>query len=467
MLVLLAPLLLLLTVISIARPAIGVAAVVGFAFVTVSKLPTLAEFGELSVRFLDIGFGLLILVILIRIVATRRMPYSRELPDLFVPLLPFLLYVGASLILVYLSTPQHWASSSASYLRLVQTAFMVPLVYLSLEKPSDVKLLVRILITFGVLSVGFALVESWSAQADASALQLGAGRYGGLLGPNSLGLVSGMLLIYALISRSKASFPLTTFLTLAGLAGLILSKSAMATLAAAGTVGLYLVAQSIRKITFREIGRIGVVAALLLLGAGVTISVLRPGDAGGLLDFREGSFAQRLMIAYAGLRIFLETPILGVGWQISGIRDVIGDPQLNMLLRQQFPSLPQHYFLDILPTSLHNMYIQILAELGAVGFALFTYAVVQIGKSIVRIVGTIEANSDLRTKGLFYAFSLLYLLLWWNSNALFGGQTESILAFTFLGAIAAIGRISRRISQESIDGTSTLLQPDSAHEPAG
>jgi hypothetical protein len=42
--------------------------------------------------------------------------------------------------------------------------------------------------------------------------------------------------------------------------------------------------------------------------------------------------------------------------------------------------------------------------------------------------------------------------VWWNDNPLFGGQVESILAFSFAGVLAAISRLAiRDVEQELTD----------------
>jgi hypothetical protein len=44
----------------------------------------------------------------------------------------------------------------------------------------------------------------------------------------------------------------------------------------------------------------------------------------------------------------------------------------------------------------------------------------------------------------FYALGLVYLLIWWNNSTLFGGQIETILAFTFLTLLVNVTELERR-----------------------
>ena len=160
-----------------------------------------------------------------------------------------------------------------------------------------------------------------------------------------------------------------------------------------------------------------------------------------------GSFAHRLMIADAGLRIFRDHPIVGVGWRASATEAVIGTASLNAALMQTFNNLPSQYFFLEKPTSLHNMYIQLLAELGLIGFALFVHGTVRVGQAVKTILHAIPTASHEKMWARFDVLGLIFLLIWWNTNPLFGGQTESLLAFTFLGALAAVAQCAKQTPQ--------------------
>ena len=90
------------------------------------------------------------------------------------------------------------------------------------------------------------------------------------------------------------------------------------------------------------------------------------------------------------------------------------------------------------------MYIQFLAELGVIGFALFVWVCFRTGKSVARIVKNIPADSPYRVWAQFYALGLIYLLVWWNNSTLFGGQIETILAFTFLAVLVNMAQLERQ-----------------------
>jgi O-antigen ligase len=111
---------------------------------------------------------------------------------------------------------------------------------------------------------------------------------------------------------------------------------------------------------------------------------------------------------------------------------------------EKFSHLHSDVFFVTTATSLHNMYIQFLAELGIIGFALFVWVCFRTGKSVARIVKNSPPESPYRVSVQFYALGLIYLLIWWNNSALFGGQIETVLAFTFLALLANVDQLERK-----------------------
>jgi hypothetical protein len=90
------------------------------------------------------------------------------------------------------------------------------------------------------------------------------------------------------------------------------------------------------------------------------------------------SYAHRTLLAYIGVRIWLDHPLVGVGWQASS-EDWAYEPHLEAA-RSRFPDEPDEAF----PSPEHRwgvqtLYVQVAADLGLVGVAalaaLFTAAV--------------------------------------------------------------------------------------------
>jgi O-antigen ligase len=430
------------------RPVFAAVAVVSFAFISPYALPIPLEAGALHFRCIDIVSGILICIVLMQFAVQRDITVLQEFRAFYVPLLPFLLYIGISLANVGFTQPNILNASLASYIRLISTALLAPLLYLSVRNKHDLRILHTSLILFGIASVlGSALERQYTQGVDAIALN-SERISGSFLSINTFGLVSGLLVVYALIKGDGQFRTLYRVIPLVcGLMGLFLAKSASSALATAGASALYLSIMRARSESTVKWLRWGVVGVALLVVTVLAIRTWRQNDTIGLANVSSGSFAHRFMIAHAGLWIFLDHPFIGVGWQASVTEAFLHSPVLNAALMQKFPELPKTYFLEG-ASQLHNMYIHILAELGIVGFGLFIYACLHIGKAVIGLLRSLRYGSPYIAWAQFYALGLVVLLIWWNHSPLYGGQTESYLAFIFLAALATVARLERSERQQ-------------------
>jgi O-antigen ligase len=438
------------------RPVLGGIAVISFALMG-SLFPLLIEVGEFSLRYYDVMLGILALIVCFQIAIRHRIEVSPELKEVFVPLSPFFLYIGLSLITVYISTPDSFTASVASYIRLVVTALFAPLLHLSITKSRDMFLFHKGMIIISTATIAIGLLQLWFVP-NSKGIEGLSDRTSGLLSLNSFGLVSGLLILNAFIRRDQGSnWVWYAISIIIGALGLFLAKSASSIFATAVALTVYIVAMRSHKSSGRDFIRWVTIGAAMAVVASLAVWTWRKHDgvgffgtisalssiSGGSFAPSYGSFAHRLMIAYAGIQIFLENPLVGVGWQASPTAEIIGSVDLNEGLMKTFPMFPRHYFFLEKPTSVHNLYIQIIAELGIIGFALFAYGCIRSGKAIIRIVSRISPSSPYNSWAQFYALGLVFLLVWWNNQPLFGGQPESILLFAFLGVIPSLARFER------------------------
>jgi O-antigen ligase len=436
-------------------PVLASSLVLAFAFINPNLLPPVIELGQFTVRYVDGAVFLLIVAIFLRLLVQRYTVFEQEWWVIFKPLFPFLTYIGLSLGLVWIYVPGVLSASIASYTRLLITILTGLLICKSIKKEKDLKFIAKVIIMLVVASI---TIGSWEALTVPRKEMVIISRYGGILGYNTFGLVAGLLVLWSIIVYENRKPLLLWVIPLSsGLLGLFLSKSASSTLAVVGTVLFF------RVIFARKGSSQSTKVLKLVLGVIVglvftiwVIGLLRPADLVGLVNLSGGSWAQRLMIAYAALRIFFAHPIFGVGWQASSTEAVIGNPALNEELMRVFSQLPRHYFFVERPTSLHNMYLQFLAELGIIGFLLFTYGVIRISKVVLKILGEIPPQYPFRQLALFCAMGLIYLLIWWNTNPLYGGQTESMLAVGFLSLLAALWKLQRQATNTKDSRTMDL-----------
>lgn len=426
------------------RPVYVAMLYVGFAFINPTLIPTLLDIGGVSVRSNDLLTLLLIGILAMRIVLYRQPGPSQTFWRVCLPFAPWLLWIGISLATVALNQSSILATALISYLRLVMTAGFAVLLHLVLRTRSECLLLHRTLITIAVLSI---LIGSGMAiwKVGLSGLVTSSDthhRFGGLIGFNTFGLVAGLLVVYAVICWRTAPWSSGWMLfLLLGLCGLFLSRSASSTFATAGTSAICL-AWRRSGIALGRVWSTRLVVGMPLLSlALITVWMLRRDAVQGLFDLSAGSFAHRVVIATASLRIFLEHPIIGVGWQASSTAAVIGSRELNADLLYTFPNIPYSYVFLASQTSVHNMYLQFLVELGVIGLGLFVLGCFSARRAIRTILHNGATTSAEHRPAMFAAYSLVFLLIWWNTNPLFGGQTESILASVFLGLLASLGSL--------------------------
>jgi O-antigen ligase len=291
----------------------------------------------------------------------------------------------------------------------------------------------------------FGFVGVWQVVREH---QLGA-RAESLMGIDPLGLLGATVFVIVLAGPGFLSSRAARWgSALAGAFCVVVSASVSATLAIACAVAF---AAARRLGPFSALGRRRffalVATALAITGAVVAV---RWSDITGAADQLTassyaapqpgGSFVQRMMFADFGARIWLDHPLLGVGFQQT--------PKLRewapyfASVRADFPGLDITYFPPIgamafgRPRSttvfgLHNVYSQLLAETGVVGLVLFA---VGFG-GFVAAAFRRASRSDVAFAGSLLA---LCVLAGFTNSELYGGLPATTIAVVAL-AIAARG----------------------------
>jgi exopolysaccharide production protein ExoQ len=230
----------------------------------------------------------------------------------------------------------------------------------------------------------------------------------------------------------------------AGVAGLVLAKSvgSIAGTLVAVAVGVAagggapppraLAARAIRLLAFLTIA-----AAVALFAT----QVLRPASSPFSSDITtRGSVAQRVIVGTAGLEVFERSPVFGVGWRQSD--QAISDPEIVSSLRSRFRETPNDLFPDLTPTTVHNSYIQTLAELGIVGLVLLAAFVASLVAGILRLLRSLPRGDDAWRTIRALALAMLLIGAWFNENPIYGGQVETALLALFAGFMVVLGRSS-------------------------
>ena len=149
-------------------------------------------------------------------------------------------------------------------------------------------------------------------------------------------------------------------------------------------------------------------------------------------EYDAASYVHRSLLAYIGVRIFVDHPVVGVGWQGSEELENYG-PYLADAHRRfpdeaprAFPS-PEHAW------GVQNAYLQTLTDLGLVGFAalvaLFASAVTLGVRAARRMPHTVPA-----VVGLLWLFVAAGV---WNGLGLVAGIPLDALTWLALGLIGA------------------------------
>jgi O-antigen ligase len=336
-------------------------------------VPVLGTFGQVTVRISDVA--ILVTLGVATLAAIRGRSVGRARPWLW--LLPFVLLMILSAVLTGDSSAPLVAAGKLTEWLLYGVA-----VTLTVRTAQDVRLLIGSLtataLVFGVIGGAEVLVHRARAAS--------------LVGFNSLGLFGAFALAVALVAPLVGLSRRSRWALALG-AGLCLFTSASfgATVAAAvGIVAAAVLGVGFKATLRRRLLAVGVVATVAL----ATLAALRFDDIAGAFGAgtarpsalptsqgdTTGSLAQRAMYADFGIRTWLERPLLGVGFQRSSVLPV----WLPLLpdVRADFPTLPDTYFPPAPGTpfqqlnpqfsfGVHTVYLQLLAELGVVGFVLF------------------------------------------------------------------------------------------------
>jgi O-antigen ligase len=342
-----------------------------------------------------------------------------------------------------------WKTHLVTAAKYAEYAVLAPAVVLLVR---DTRALTRLLGTVAVWSVAAGLVavvqfagvdilHAWPAgirqPSFAGIPDLGA------LGGAALGVgFLGLLLPQAVSSR------ITIAALVGGTLSLVLSNGVAPELGLiAAALAVALVARRRLETSWRTIGAIGAVTVV----CGIGVHALRSGDLAqyaryvGLAEAEQSTndevqtYAQRQLMAYIGLRVWLDKPLLGAGWQSIRERQVYA-PFLADAHRR-FPDQPEQAFpnadIQYRQYGIDNAYIQALAELGAVGFGLFV-ALLGVGL-VLGLKRALRAPPEPAARALLGLLWLLVVAGVWVGQGLVAGTGFTALSWLALGFVASGG----------------------------
>jgi O-antigen ligase len=388
--------------------------------------------GGLDLRVTDLFYVLLAVWVVVLRARDGQRGYLAGRPLLGV----WLLVAGFSLYPLFV---QGTGTQEAvvSWLRLVATFSLVWLVPYAVRTVRDLEF------TLGALALAVTVQVGASSAVNIAQGKL-EGRLSGANGPNSTGMLAVLLIVLALHGPVPRHRSLRWTMLIVGTVGLLMTRSLASTAAAVVVLGFYGLRGVYRAGDRSKTGLLVPSRILLMLAVGLVVAtVLRPSNLPGAEDFGHSTTVNRLILADAGLRLFAEHPLTGIGWHNTPFE--IGKPELTQALRETWgEDVNQNFFPSGAEgASAHNTYVQILAESGLVGLVAFLAAALSIGFGLVRVLRTVRQQRTLYLCMRVTLVMIVAIMLWLNDNPLFGAQPETVLLALFLGLFAAAPAILR------------------------
>ena len=336
-----------------------------------------------------------------------------------------------------------------SYLKLVEYSLLTVAVPLLVRRTSDLTIVLGGLVLWAGVAVGVALLQFFGV--DIFGAWNPGWRQPSFLGHHDLAALSALALALAaagIVSRRRELPAGSLFLValVAGVLGVVVAGSvAAAGGLALGVAALWLAARRRFRPGWRQI--LALVAVVAVVAGGV--AAVR-GDA--LEDFLRflgvrgdnppagvETYSQRTVLAYIGLRIARDNPVLGVGWQRSS-RPEVFEPYVDDA-RRRFPDVVELAFpAEGREWGVQNLYIQMFADAGAIGLALL----LAVGGTAVVLASRAAARAPTAWAlgtGLLVVCALLTIGGEWASLGIVAGiplQAATCLLFGLAAAGAAV-----------------------------
>ncbi len=361
--------------------ALVLAAAIPFLFLHERFQPELAlTFGSTSVEIRLADWALLVVVVAALVSALRlgTEPLAAG-RTLWIPGALLLGWLAFAALRPAAIDDDRFGDHFVSYLKFVEYALLVLAVPLVVRRRGDLALVLGGIVAWSTVATGVALLQLLGS--DIFEVSTSGWRYSSFLGRHDLAALSALTasLVACRIVAGRTEVPLGRFVPLAagaGLLGLILAGSVAAAGGfAVGSAGLWLAARRRFQPSARRTGTLMVVVLAVALG----VTMIRSEALEDFLRFvgihgderAQGveTYSQRTVLAYIGLRIAQDNPLLGVGWQRSSRPDVF-EPYVDDA-RNRFPDVVELAFpAEGREWGVQNLYVQVLADAGLVGLVL-------------------------------------------------------------------------------------------------
>jgi hypothetical protein len=332
-----------------------------------------------------------------------------------------------------------------SYLKFVEYTLLAVTVPLLVRRARDLTLLLLGVVLWSAVATGVGFLQLLGS--DLFSVSTSGWRYSSFLGRHDLAALSALTASIAAsrIVAGRDQVPLTRLfplVTAAGVFGLVLAGSVAAAGGfALGGIGLWLAARRRFRPTRKQTIGLATVVAAVVLG----VTMIRSAALEDFLSFvgirgddpvvGVETYSQRTVLAYIGLRIAQDNPIVGVGWQRSS-RPEVFEPYVDDA-RERFPDVVDLAFpAEGREWGVQNLYIQMLADAGAIGLALLLL-VGAAGLVLAWRAATRAPTPWAAGAGLVAVCALLTLAAEWASLGIVAGIPLQAATCLLLGLAAA------------------------------
>ena len=333
------------------------------------------------------------------------------------PALVWVLALFLTWVLVSLLWAEDVGVARQTFFRYALNLVLFPIVFAAIREPRHVSWLYTVFIAGGLLG-GFVGLQTVQSSDIPDERLSGAG-----LNPNELGAllaVAAVLATCLAVSRSSSAGARLIALAAALLSTLLVimteSRGAMLGLTAAVLVTPFAAGRGRRAAAVA-------VALAAALSVAVWVTTAAPAQTRERLTQPTSSGSGRVDLWTVGLRMVKDEPITGVGagnFPVSSVHYLL---QPGAIARDEF--IVDH------PKVTHNIYLQVLAELGVIGLALFLALIGTCLACVLRAARTFRrqgaATMELLSRGLFIALVAL-LVADFFSSALYSKQLYLLLA---------------------------------------
>jgi hypothetical protein len=337
-----------------------------------------------------------------------------------------------------------------SYLKFVEYALLAVCIPLLVRRRNELAIVSGALVLWSAFATAIAAVQLLGF--DVFAVTTSGWRYSSFLGRHDFAALS---LIAVAVSaagiaagRSELAVPrLYTFGLVVGALGIVFAGSVTAAGGlAVGCLGLWLASRRRFRPSRRRLAGLAALVAAVVVGVAFARSEALEDFLGfvglGAEESAVGveSYSQRTVLAYIGVRIAQDNPVVGVGWQRSSRPDVF-EPYVADA-RERFPDVVELAFPAVgREWGVQNLYIQMLADTGVIGLTLLLL-VGAAGLVLAWVAATRAPTPWAAGAGLMVVCALIALGAEWASLGIVAGiplqaATCLLLGFAAAGAAAA------------------------------